>query len=263
LLQSMTDSSPGTYQVTLPVFEGPLDLLLHLIEREELDITQVSLAQVTNQYLEYLAAISERDPDSLADFLVVAAKLLLIKSRVLLPQQPGPLSSSDEGDVGEDLVRQLLEYKKYKEAAGWFKEIEAQGLTSYVRLAAAPSLDRVVDLGEVSLEDLLETVRQVLAIKPPAPSVNGTVPPISITIEDQISLIERRTKKGERVSFRGLLEKATSRVEIIVTLLALLEMVKQLRVTMQQGQRFGDVSIVAREPAKTASSTDPSATPGS
>jgi segregation and condensation protein A len=154
-----------------------------------------------------------------------------------------------------------LEYKKYKEAAGWFREIEAQGLTSYVRLAAAPSMDRVVDLGEVSLEDLLETVRQVLAIKPPAPSVNGAVSPVSITIEDQIHLIERKTKRGQSVSFRGLLEKAKSRTEIIVTLLALLEMVKQLRVTMQQGEQFGDISIVAKEPAQPASDTGPSAPP--
>ena len=79
----MTHSDPNLYQVELPVFEGPLDLLLHLIEREELDITQVSLAQITNQYLEYLAQLSERDPDSLADFLVIAAKLLLNMSKML------------------------------------------------------------------------------------------------------------------------------------------------------------------------------------
>jgi segregation and condensation protein A len=103
---------PG-YQVTLPVFEGPLDLLLHLIERQELDITAISLAQVTNQYLEYLGRVSERNPGNLADFLVVAAKLLLIKSRVLLPQPPVPLAPEEE-DVGDDLVRQLMEYKRFK-----------------------------------------------------------------------------------------------------------------------------------------------------
>ena len=108
---------PG-YQVALPVFEGPLDLLLHLIERQELDITAISLAQVTNQYLEYLAGASERDPDNLADFLVVAAKLLLIKSRVLLPQPPAPPAAEEE-DLGDDLVRQLVEYKRFKEAARW------------------------------------------------------------------------------------------------------------------------------------------------
>ena len=238
------ESSP--YQVALPVFEGPLDLLLHLIEREELDITEVSLAQITNQYLEYLTQISERDPDNLADFLVVAAKLLLIKSRVLLPQPPAPPTAEEE-DVGEDLVRQLIEYKKFKVAAQWLKELDEQGMSSYVRLAGIPSLERTVDLGEVTLDDLLSAVRDVLAMKPLEPSVNGSVPPVIITIADQMALIERETARGRPVSFRRLLEGVSSRLEVIVTLLALLEMVKQLRVTMQQGQLFGDIQIVSRE----------------
>jgi len=253
----MSELFPEPYQVALPVFEGPLDLLLHLIEREELDITQVSLSQVTNQYLERLAQISERDPDNMADFLVVAAKLLVIKSRVLLPRQPSALGSEeDEEDIGQDLVRQLIEYKKFKEAAGWLKEIESGGLRSYVRLAAAPSLERVFDLGGVTLYDLLATVRDVLAIKPQAPSVNGAVAPVAITIADQIALIKRRTARQGSISFRKLLKSAASRAEIIVTLLALLEMIKRLEVSVHQGRSFGDIQIVRREPAKT---TDPQA----
>jgi segregation and condensation protein A len=246
------------YQVALPVFEGPLDLLLHLIEREELDITQVSLAQITNQYLEYLAQISERDPDSLADFLVVAAKLLLIKSRVLLPQPPAP-PAADEEDIGEDLVRQLIEYKKFKEAASWLKDLDEQGLSSYIRMAGIPPLERTVDLGEVTLDDLLAAVRGVLAMKPLGPSVNGAVSPIIITIADQITLIERQTAQGRPVSFRHLLEKATSRLEVIVTLLALLEMVKQLRVTMQQDLLFGDIQIVRKGDGQAETAANPAA----
>ena len=241
----MTETQPPAYQVALPVFEGPLDLLLHLIEREELDITQVSLAQITNQYLDYLARLSERDPDNLADFLVVAAKLLLIKSRVLLPQPPASLGP-DEEDVGQDLIQQLIEYKRFKEAAGWLRRLDEQGLRSYVRLAGAPALDRVVDLGEVTLDDLLAAVRDVLAIKPPEPSVNGAVAPITISIADQMALIERKVGRGRPVSFRRLLQQAPTRVEVIVTLLALLEMVKQLRVTMRQDRQFGDIQIVGR-----------------
>ncbi len=241
----MIETETSGYQVSLPVFEGPLDLLLHLIERRELDITDVSLAQVTNQYLEHLAQVSERRPDNLADFLVVAAKLLLIKSRVLLPQPPAPPSPEEE--AGDDLVRQLIEYKRFKEAAGWLKELESQGLRSFVRLAAPPRLEPVVDLGEVSLADLLVAVREVLAVKPPAPSVDNAVAPIPITIADQMDLIERRTARGRRVSFRGLLEGVRSRVEVIVTLLALLEMVKQLRVRMEQDRLFGDILIAARD----------------
>jgi segregation and condensation protein A len=244
----VTDAQTPVYQVTLPIFEGPLDLLLHLIERQELDITQVSLAQVTNQYLEYLAEISERDPGNLADFLVVAAKLLLIKSRVLLPQPPVPPVPADgEADVGEDLVRQLLEYKRFKEAARWLQDLDGQGLRSYIRLGIVPRFEPIVDLGDVTLDDLLVAVREVLAIKPPEPVVSGVVAPVTITIAEQIELIGRETARGRPVSFRRLLERTTSRLEIIVTLLALLEMVKQLRVGMRQGRRFGDILIVKKE----------------
>ena len=143
----MTDLNLPAYRVALPVFEGPLDLLLHLIERQELDITQVSLAQVTNQYLEYISQLREHDPDSLADFMVIAAKLLLIKSRALLPRPPAPPSADEtDGDIGEDLVRQLIEYRRIKHAAQWLRDLEAQGRQSYIRLAHTPRLEPTIDL---------------------------------------------------------------------------------------------------------------------
>jgi segregation and condensation protein A len=255
----MTDILRPGYQVTLPIFEGPLDLLLHLIERQELDITEVSLAQVTNQYIEYLAEISERDPDHLADFMVVAAKLLLIKSRVLLPQPPAAASSDEEPDP-DDLVRRLVEYKRFKEASRWLQDLESQGLQSYIRMAAPPRLEHSVDLGNVTLDELLAAVRQVLVVTPPGPSVNGTVAPISVTMSGQMNLIERETRRRRAVSFRRLLEQAESRLEIIVTLLALLEMVKQQRVTMRQADSFGDILIVAEDTPTSSSSLQPDRT---
>ena len=246
-MHTMIDSSVVAYRVALPVFEGPLDLLLHLIERQELDITQVSLAQVTNQYLEYMGQLREHDPDDLTDFLVVAAKLLLIKSRALLPRPPAPVSSDDmEGDIGQDLVRQLIEYRRAKQAAQWLREVAAQGLQSYIRMAPSPRLEPAVDLGDLSLDDLLEAVREVLLEKPPEPSVNGAVAPITITIADQMELILKKTTRGRSVSFVRLLEHATSRIEVIVTLLAVLEMIKQLRVTISQEHPFGDIFITSR-----------------
>lgn len=234
------------YHVALPVFQGPLDLLLHLIEREELDITEVSLAQVTNQYLDYLAHVEEQSPDQLADFMVVAARLILIKSRVLLPGPPRAPQAGDDEDA-DDLVQQLIEYKKFKEAASWLQELGDQGQHSYVRLPGAPPIDPVVDLGDVTLDDLLRAVREALALQPPAPSVDRTVPPVTITIADQMRLIEQRATAGRPLSFRHLLERATSRIEVIVTLLALLELVKQLRVTMHQDRSFGEILIAPRQ----------------
>ncbi len=260
--ESWTQLTTTDYQVALPVFEGPLDLLLHLIEQEELDITRVSLAQVTNQYLEYLTQISERDPDSMADFLVVAAKLLLLKSRVLLPQKPSAPAAQEEEDDSEDLIRQLIEYKRFKEVAHWFKALEATGVQSFVRMAGPPSLDRVVDLGDTTIQDLLAAVREVLEVAPPAPSVNGTVPPVRIRIADQMALIEKATAGGRTVSFRHLLQRATDRVEIVVTLLAVLEMIKQLRITVRQEMSFGDVIIARREPPPAGSERNaPQASP--
>ncbi|MGD2144818.1 MAG: segregation/condensation protein A, partial [Anaerolineae bacterium] len=106
------------YQIQLPTFEGPLDLLLRLIEREELDVTSVALAQVTDQYLERLAELERRQPRDLADFLVVAAKLVLIKSAALLPRPSRPDAPEDAEDVGQDLVHRLRLYKRFKEIAG-------------------------------------------------------------------------------------------------------------------------------------------------
>jgi segregation and condensation protein A len=236
------------YQVTLPLFEGPLDLLLHLIERQELDITAISLAQVTNQYLEYLGRVSERNPDNLADFLVIAAKLLLIKSRVLLPRPPTPLAPEEE-DLGDDLVRQLLEYKRFKEAARWLDEQEKRGLRSYVRLADVPVLDRSADLSEVSLDDLLVAVRQVLEVKADMPPVDDAVAPLLITIAGQMEVIERRLAVESPLRFHDLFHRASYRLEVIVTLLALLEMIKQLRVRVRQEHMFGQILVERREPA--------------
>jgi len=251
----------AAYQVALPVFEGPLALLLHLIERQELDITQVSLAQVTNQYLEYLSQVSERNPDHLADFLVVAAKLLLIKSRVLLPQPPQALALEEgEPDIGEDLIRQLIVYKQFKQAAGWLGELEAGGQQSYIRLAGTPVLERVTDLSDVTLDDLLTVVHRVLAAQESMPSVNGVVTPTAITIADQMELIERETVHGRSVSFRRLLERTTNRLEIIVTLLAVLEMIKRLRIIVRQDRTFGDIQILRSSRAQTPTpSTAPNA----
>lgn len=243
----MTAAEPTPYKVSLPVFEGPLDLLLHLIEREELDITEVSLALVTNQYLDYLATIGERDLDNLADFVVVAARLLLIKSRVLLPRPPtAPSLEGEDEDAGADLVQQLIEYRQFKEVAGWLHEQEVKGLRSYVRLAPTPLLDRSLELGDVTLDDLLHALRDVLAVKPSAPSVNGEVAPLSVTIADQIDLITQQTARRRHVSFLRLMHRTANRLEIIVTLLALLELVKQHRVTMSQDEAFGDILISAK-----------------
>ncbi len=228
------------YKVQLPAFEGPLDLLLHLVEREEFDITTIALAQVTDQYLAYLAELERRQVEELADFLVVAAKLLLIKSQALLPQPP--VLTPEEGDVGEELVRQLQAYKRFKEVAALLHEREKQGLHGYVRVAPLPRPEPQPDLGNMALTDLLVYVQEALDALP-APPVGDVVTPITVTVEDQIARIETQLTRQGQVRFREFLSEATTRIEIIVTLWAVLELVKQERARVWQERLFGEIFI--------------------
>ena len=146
-------ATDSRYVVRLPLFEGPLDLLLYLIEREELDITAISLAAVTDQFVAYLRGLGEVQPGVIADFLIVAARLILIKSRLLLPKPPKPPEDEDEEDPGEALVRRLRAYKRVKEAASWLRDLEERSLRSYVRVAPPPALEARLLPGEASLVD--------------------------------------------------------------------------------------------------------------
>jgi segregation and condensation protein A len=235
------------HQIRLPVFEGPLDLLLQLIEREELDITAVALAQVTDQYLERLAGLERRRTKDLADFLVVAAKLVLIKSAALLPGSSKPAPEDDMRDVGQDLVRQLQIYKRFKEIAGLLHEREARGLHSYIRLALPWRRAPEPDLSGVTLHDLLILAQEALETKPGSP-VGQVVSPVTVTIEEQIDHIERQLSQHHQISFRTLLSRAATRIEIIVTLWAVLELIKQDLICVRQDHLFGQ--IVIQRPAR-------------
>ncbi|MER3544305.1 MAG: hypothetical protein C4311_06790 [Chloroflexota bacterium] len=229
------------YRVQLPVFEGPLDLLLYLIERQELDITQVSLARVTDQYLEYLQRMEERRAGELAEFLVIAAKLLLIKSRALLPQPPPPPEPGEE-DVGKELVRQLAAYKRFKEVAAALRQREEEGWRSFVRLAP-PKIEPPLEL-HLALDELVALVRQALAIEPETPPVGRVGPPPQrISLEERLVAVEAAVTQAGRLTFRALLSEAASRLEIIVTLLAVLELLKRQRIRVEQASLFGEIWI--------------------
>lgn len=231
------------FQVKLPEFEGPLDLLLYLIEREELDITKVSLAKVTGAYLEYIHVLEQLQVDQVADFLVVAARLLLIKSEALLPRPPSTQPESEE-DVGDELVKQLLLYKQYKESARKLGDREAAGLHTYIRVAPPPKIEAKLDLSNVTVDLLIKAVRNVLEIEPPGPPVGAVVKPFTLTIRDQMNLIERILRYRPNISFKRMLRRARDRVEIIVTFLAVLELVRRCKVEVMQEQLFGDIVIM-------------------
>jgi segregation and condensation protein A len=231
------------YPVQLSMYEGPMDLLLHLIEREELDITRVALAQVTDQYLAYLAILKQVEADFLTDFLVVAAKLLFIKSQALLPRPPPSLEDEEEEDVGDQLARQLRIYKQFKTVAETLRQREMDGLKNYIRVAPPPKIEPKLTLGDVTLDDLVAAVRQALEVRPPDPAVSEVVSPITVTIGEQMTFIRAELTRHSQINFRDLLGRAASRVEIIVTFLAVLELIKQYVVEVQQDGLFGDIVI--------------------
>jgi segregation and condensation protein A len=249
-------SSTPAYQVRLPDFEGPLDLLLHLIEREELDITTLSLAAVTSQYLEYLTILEQVHVDAIADFLVIAAKLILIKSQALLPRPPETARQGEE-DAGDELVRQLITYKQFKEVARGLGELEAANRRTFVRVAPPPKIEKKVDLSGVTVGQLLQLVREALAVDKPQESVGAVVRPYTLTIRDQIALIRHRLSQQPEVSFRRLLERTGSRIEIIVTFLAVLELLKRRAVKISQAEMFGDIVIEPSDEPPTDASDEP------
>ncbi|RME71153.1 MAG: chromosome segregation protein ScpA, partial [Chloroflexi bacterium] len=243
MIETNAVESPQSYTVELPIFQGPLDLLLSLIEQQELDITKISLAQVTDQYLAYLDVIRDTNPDEITDFLIIAAKLIYIKSSVLLPKPPPSVAEEEEEDLGDELARQLRLYKKFKELAAHLRELEETGRRNFVRLAPPPRLEPKLIPGEVTLDDLLAAARQAFAVKPPDPVVDEVVSPVTVTIGQQMTLIRRELSTGRRVTFRQLLSRQRNRIEVIVTLLAILELIKRRVIRAQQPEMFGDIIL--------------------
>ncbi|MBU0491337.1 MAG: segregation/condensation protein A [Chloroflexi bacterium] len=210
----------------------------------------MSLATVTDQYLEHIRLLKAEHMDAaaLADFLVVAAKLLYIKSQVLLPRPPASLTTEEEEDPGEALARQLREYKRFKQVAAGLRQREEAGLHSYARLAPPPRIETTsFRLEGVTLDDLLAAVQTVLARLPALPTADSAVPAMSFSVEDKMAHIATQAKEGGRLYFGDLLRTAVSRVEVIVTFLALLELIRLRQVTVAQETLFEDIVIEGTE----------------
>jgi segregation and condensation protein A len=229
------------YTVSTPIYEGPLDLLLQLIEHAELDITRLALAQVTDQYLEYLRRMQDRAAEEVSAFLVIAAKLLQIKSEALLPTPP--IRQAGEEDPGEALALQLIAYKRYRQIADLLGQRDAAGLHTYLRLSPPPKVEGSVDMTGIGLPDLLAAARSVFSLSNGKPSLSSVVAPIRITIREKISLITRMLREKSRFSFRTLLHERHTRIDIVVTFLAMLELVKRRLVRVRQETLFGEIEM--------------------
>ncbi|MGC1376563.1 MAG: segregation/condensation protein A [Anaerolineales bacterium] len=236
----------GGYTVNIPVYEGPLDLLLRLIERAELDITAIALATVTDQYLTYIRALQENArADEISAFLVIAAKLIQIKSEALLPRPP--VREVGEEDPAEALAQQLRIYKRFKEIANLLEERDAQGLHTYLRLAPPPKVEARLDLSDITLADLLEAAESILMNEKDKQSLGTIISAPKVTIREKITYISEALGRDKNSNFKALVGDATSRLEIVVTFLALLELVKRYRVSATQTEIFGAIEIERSE----------------
>ncbi|NSW52005.1 MAG: segregation/condensation protein A [Anaerolineae bacterium] len=232
------------YTVQTPVYQGPLDLLLDLIESAQLDITALALAQVTDQYIEYMNRMLEKDAGEVSAFLVIAAKLLHIKSIALLPRPSVQVEMGEEEDPGEALAAQLREYKRFKDLSKALLERETLGLRTYIRMnIPRPNLEIKPDLDELTLEALIAAARSAFAVHSATP-LNHVVNMPRIRIKDKMKTIVQllRESNGEMIPFHRVLKNAT-RVEIVVAFLAMLELIKQHMVFAEQSERFGEIRI--------------------
>jgi segregation and condensation protein A len=233
------------YKVRLEIFEGPLDLLLFLIKRDEIDIHEISLERITRQYLEYLQAFKELNIDVAGEFIVMAANLIYLKSRSLLPadQQP-PEEDVDEDDPRWELIRQLIEYKKFKEAAA---ELHTRALAQegiFTRdggtAAMGPAPLRLADVGIFQLINAFQNVIKRVEAREDLREIFAE----HFTVSDKIDIILRRVADGAAVRFSELFGEIASRIEIVVTFLALLELIRLKQVRASQPSPFEEIQIV-------------------
>lgn len=230
----------AAFVAQLPVYEGPLDVLLRLIEERELEITTVSLAAVTGQFIVYISQLDKREPQMISNFLQIAAKLIVIKSRALLPQITVEVEEEEETD---DLVAALKAYQLYKRAAKILQEREKSGLRAYrvePPVVARPKATGL-PLDNVTVDMLARAMQRVVDRWLPPPVVDNVMSRLPFTVNDCMARIRSSVKTKERVLFTDMLVGINTRVEVVITLLALLELLKRFTVRAYQEQRFGEI----------------------
>ena len=226
------------YRVKLDMFEGPLDLLLHLIKKNEVDIYDIPIATVTEQYLEYIEMIKKFNLDIAGEFLLMAATLIHIKSRMLLPVTGEPEEGEEEGDPREELIRRLIEYQRYKDAAAEMGERSILGRDVFVKgmtqLEEAGAEEGLVNL---SLFDLMEALKEVFDRAPGTAPLNLSTEKFSVV--DKINEVMEFLRERTSTSFTSLFFRDTVKAEIIVTFLAVLELVKMRMIHIYQSEEGG------------------------
>ena len=243
--------------VKLQVFEGPLDLLLHLIDKNKIDIYDIPIVEITNQYMDYIRAMEREDLNVMSEFLVMAATLLDIKCRMLLPKEVK--EDGEEEDPRQELVEQLLEYKMYKYMSYELRDREAEGQRALYRAPDLPEevkeyvepIDMDALLGDLTLAKpnsiFQDVIRRQADKIDPVRSTFGKIEKETVTLSQRMEDIRTFARKSRRFSFRELLTSQKSRTQIVVTFLAVLQMMKEGSIRTEQEQPFDDILITWTE----------------
>jgi len=226
-----------SYHVRLTQFEGPLDLLLHLIRRDKINIYDIPISHITKEYLSYIEIMQDLRLEVAGEFFVMAATLMRIKAQMLLPKRP---DEEDEEDPREELVRNLLEYRKFKEAANHFADRESDRRKVFTRPAVRPPEgEKDTSLMEVSIFDLVDAFKKVM--EDLKNQISYRIEKETYTIEEKIDLIRDRIESNSEILFTELFSGEFDRLEIIVTFLAILEMARLGELSARQMTSSGDV----------------------
>ena len=242
--------------VKLQVFEGPLDLLLHLIDKNKIDIYDIPIVEITNQYMEYIKAMEKEDMNVMSEFLVMAATLLDIKCRMLLPKEVN--EDGEEEDPRQELVEQLLEYKMYKYMSYELKDRQIDA--DYIMYRSPDIPDEVKEYVEpVDLDELLgdltlhrlklifqDVMKKQVDKVDPIRSKFGKIEKEEVTVGEKLDYVSDYAKNHKHFSFRELLKKQSSRTQIVVTFLAILQLMKDGTICIEQKQPFDDIMITSR-----------------
>ena len=231
-------------QLSLPGFEGPIELLLRLTEREQFDITTVSLVEVTSQYLQHFRAQPWADAVALGDFVATGARLLLLKSRSLLHRPAEDAEEEDAAAEEAELLRALEDYKRYREAAVRFDERAASLGRSFPRAAPAQAFVEP-PLQKVPVDQLILALQQALARFPePEPTVE--LPAAVVSVADRIGEIRSWLQRQSRVGFLSIVAEARSRLEVVVSFIAVLHLIRDQEIEATQTEPFGEIWLAAR-----------------
>jgi len=254
----MSQKQQQEYEVQLELFEGPLDLLLYLVNKSEVSIVDISVSQIVTQYLEYLDMIRDLNIDVASEYLHMAATLIRLKARELLPQQENEELLEEDGIYNrEQLIQQLLEYKKFKEAAGTLKVFESEQFGSYVR-GKAEVIEHVaseddVDLGNLSIFDILSAFKRILERAKDAPQEYRHVVNVdNVKIDDKIEHIISMLSEHDEVKFEDLFEGDYRKIVLVVTFMAILELVKMQQIRFRQEENFGPIFVLKQTGNQTA-----------